>query len=132
MAENYDLMNDLMSLGLHRLWKSFAAERAGVRPGDRVLDVAAGSLKLPSGFPPGAPVERPAMALLLRPDGSVVVRNEVDDAVNEVRKDIENNYKHELSLSSKKRENSQGMGYQGMMSGMGGMMQMMMGGGGRR
>src|SRR3974390_1135843 len=43
VAENYDLMNDLMSFGLHRLWKSFAAERAGVRPGDRVLDVAGGS-----------------------------------------------------------------------------------------
>jgi demethylmenaquinone methyltransferase/2-methoxy-6-polyprenyl-1,4-benzoquinol methylase len=43
VAPKYDLMNDLMSLGLHRLWKAFAVELAGVRPGDRVLDVAGGS-----------------------------------------------------------------------------------------
>jgi demethylmenaquinone methyltransferase / 2-methoxy-6-polyprenyl-1,4-benzoquinol methylase len=36
-------MNDLMSLGLHRLWKRFAVEMSGVRPGARVLDVASGS-----------------------------------------------------------------------------------------
>jgi demethylmenaquinone methyltransferase / 2-methoxy-6-polyprenyl-1,4-benzoquinol methylase len=43
VAERYDLMNDLMSLGLHRLWKSFAIELARPRPGERVLDVASGS-----------------------------------------------------------------------------------------
>ncbi len=43
VASRYDLMNDLMSMGLHRLWKAFAVARSGVRPGDRVLDVAAGS-----------------------------------------------------------------------------------------
>ena len=43
VATRYDLMNDLMSLGLHRLWKAFAVEVARVRPGDRVLDVASGS-----------------------------------------------------------------------------------------
>jgi demethylmenaquinone methyltransferase/2-methoxy-6-polyprenyl-1,4-benzoquinol methylase len=43
VAERYDVMNDLMSLGLHRLWKSFAIEIARPRPGERVLDVAAGS-----------------------------------------------------------------------------------------
>jgi demethylmenaquinone methyltransferase/2-methoxy-6-polyprenyl-1,4-benzoquinol methylase len=43
VAPKYDLMNDVMSLGLHRLWKAFAIELAGVRPGDRVLDVAGGS-----------------------------------------------------------------------------------------
>jgi len=43
VAPKYDLMNDLMSLGLHRLWKAFAVELAGVRPGERVLDVAGGS-----------------------------------------------------------------------------------------
>jgi len=43
VASRYDLMNDLMSLGLHRLWKAFAVARSGVRAGDRVLDVAAGS-----------------------------------------------------------------------------------------
>jgi demethylmenaquinone methyltransferase/2-methoxy-6-polyprenyl-1,4-benzoquinol methylase len=43
VAERYDLMNDLMSLGLHRLWKRFALDIARPRPGERVLDVAAGS-----------------------------------------------------------------------------------------
>jgi demethylmenaquinone methyltransferase/2-methoxy-6-polyprenyl-1,4-benzoquinol methylase len=43
VASRYDLMNDLMSLGLHRLWKAFAVARSGVREGHRVLDVAAGS-----------------------------------------------------------------------------------------
>ena len=43
VAERYDLMNDLMSFGLHRLWKSFTVSLARVRPGERVLDVASGS-----------------------------------------------------------------------------------------
>ena len=40
VAQRYDLMNDLMSLGLHRVWKSFTVNQAGLRPGMRVLDVA--------------------------------------------------------------------------------------------
>src|ERR1700752_3128753 len=43
VAGRYDLMNDLMSGGLHRLWKRFAVARSGVRPGQRVLDVAGGT-----------------------------------------------------------------------------------------
>ena len=43
VADRYDLMNDLMSLGVHRLWKDFALARSSVRAGHRVLDVAAGS-----------------------------------------------------------------------------------------
>ena len=43
VAPRYDLMNDLMSLGLHRAWKAFAVALSGVREGDRVLDVAGGS-----------------------------------------------------------------------------------------
>jgi demethylmenaquinone methyltransferase/2-methoxy-6-polyprenyl-1,4-benzoquinol methylase len=43
VASRYDIMNDLMSLGLHRLWKVFAVDRCMLRPGDRVLDVAGGS-----------------------------------------------------------------------------------------
>jgi demethylmenaquinone methyltransferase/2-methoxy-6-polyprenyl-1,4-benzoquinol methylase len=43
VASRYDLMNDLMSAGLHRLWKRFAVERCGVRPGERVLDLAGGT-----------------------------------------------------------------------------------------
>jgi demethylmenaquinone methyltransferase/2-methoxy-6-polyprenyl-1,4-benzoquinol methylase len=48
VAERYDLMNDLMSLGLHRVWKAFAVSVARPRPGERVLDVAAGSGDLAS------------------------------------------------------------------------------------
>jgi demethylmenaquinone methyltransferase/2-methoxy-6-polyprenyl-1,4-benzoquinol methylase len=43
VAGRYDLMNDLMSLGLHRLWKRFAVHVSGVRAGNRVLDLAAGT-----------------------------------------------------------------------------------------
>jgi len=43
VATRYDVMNDLMSLGIHRLWKKFAVELAAVRPGQRVLDVAGGT-----------------------------------------------------------------------------------------
>jgi len=43
VATRYDLMNDLMSAGLHRLWKRFTVEQSGLRPGQRVLDVAGGT-----------------------------------------------------------------------------------------
>jgi demethylmenaquinone methyltransferase/2-methoxy-6-polyprenyl-1,4-benzoquinol methylase len=43
VAARYDLMNDLMSGGLHRLWKRFTVEASGVRSGERVLDVAGGT-----------------------------------------------------------------------------------------
>ncbi len=43
VAARYDLMNDLMSVGLHRLWKAFAVRHAGVRPGMQVLDIAGGT-----------------------------------------------------------------------------------------
>ncbi len=43
VAERYDLMNDLMSFGLHRLWKRFTINLAGIRPGERALDLAAGT-----------------------------------------------------------------------------------------
>jgi demethylmenaquinone methyltransferase/2-methoxy-6-polyprenyl-1,4-benzoquinol methylase len=43
VAGRYDLMNDLMSAGLHRVWKRYAVNAAGVRPGMRVLDLAGGT-----------------------------------------------------------------------------------------
>ncbi len=46
VARRYDLMNDLMSGGLHRLWKRFAVELSGVRAGAKVLDVAGGTADL--------------------------------------------------------------------------------------
>lgn len=43
VAPRYDVMNDLMSFGLHRVWKRFAIEMIAPRPGQRILDVAAGT-----------------------------------------------------------------------------------------
>lgn len=50
VANRYDIMNDLMSAGLHRLWKRFAVEMSAVREGGRVLDVAGGTGDLSSLF----------------------------------------------------------------------------------
>jgi demethylmenaquinone methyltransferase/2-methoxy-6-polyprenyl-1,4-benzoquinol methylase len=50
VATRYDLMNDLMSGGLHRLWKAFTIGQANVRPGMRVLDVAGGTADLSRAF----------------------------------------------------------------------------------
>ncbi|MDG3066735.1 bifunctional demethylmenaquinone methyltransferase/2-methoxy-6-polyprenyl-1,4-benzoquinol methylase UbiE [Thauera mechernichensis] len=50
VAQKYDIMNDLMSLGLHRVWKHFAIQVSGVREGDRVLDVAGGTADLSLAF----------------------------------------------------------------------------------
>jgi demethylmenaquinone methyltransferase/2-methoxy-6-polyprenyl-1,4-benzoquinol methylase len=46
VASRYDMMNDLMSGGMHRLWKLFTVEQSGLRPGGRVLDVAGGTADL--------------------------------------------------------------------------------------
>ena len=71
VAPRYDLMNDLMSLGLHRVWKAFAINIARVRPGERVLDVASGSGDLarafarragPSGLVCATDINRPMLA----------------------------------------------------------------------
>jgi demethylmenaquinone methyltransferase/2-methoxy-6-polyprenyl-1,4-benzoquinol methylase len=61
VANKYDLMNDLMSFGIHRLWKRQVIEIAGVRRGQRVLDLAAGTGDLSSRF-----------SGLVGPDGLVV------------------------------------------------------------
>lgn len=50
VAGKYDLMNDLMSAGLHRLWKAFTLQVAGARSGERVLDIAGGTGDLASAF----------------------------------------------------------------------------------
>lgn len=61
VAGSYDLMNDLMSLGVHRLWKRQAVSLSGVRGGQRVLDLAAGTGDLAARF-----------AGLVGPQGKVV------------------------------------------------------------
>jgi len=50
VAPKYDLMNDFMSMGLHRLWKRFTLSEACLRPGHVVLDVASGTGDLAKGF----------------------------------------------------------------------------------
>lgn len=62
VAAKYDLMNDLMSFGIHRLWKRFTIELSGVRHGQRVLDLAGGTGDLASRF-----------SRLVGPEGQVVL-----------------------------------------------------------
>jgi len=50
VAAKYDVMNDLMSFGVHRLWKRFAIDCSGVRPGQKVLDLAGGTGDLTAKF----------------------------------------------------------------------------------
>ena len=52
VAPRYDMMNDLMSLGLHRAWKAYAVLVADVKPGQRVLDIAGGTGDLAMAFAP--------------------------------------------------------------------------------
>ncbi|PKM29568.1 MAG: bifunctional demethylmenaquinone methyltransferase/2-methoxy-6-polyprenyl-1,4-benzoquinol methylase UbiE [Gammaproteobacteria bacterium HGW-Gammaproteobacteria-11] len=62
VAAKYDLMNDLMSAGIHRLWKRFTIELSGVRAGNRVLDIAGGTGDLTRKF-----------SRLVGPEGEVVL-----------------------------------------------------------
>ncbi len=71
VAGKYDLMNDVMSFGIHRLWKRFAVEQSGVRHGSRVLDVAGGSGDLTAQF-----------ARLVGADGEVVIADINDSMLN--------------------------------------------------
>jgi hypothetical protein len=50
VAAKYDLMNDVLSGGMHRLWKRFTIELSGVRTGNRVLDIAGGTGDLAAKF----------------------------------------------------------------------------------
>jgi demethylmenaquinone methyltransferase / 2-methoxy-6-polyprenyl-1,4-benzoquinol methylase len=50
VAQQYDIMNDLMSFGVHRLWKRFTIDASGVRPGNKILDLAGGTGDLTAKF----------------------------------------------------------------------------------
>ena len=91
VAPRYDLMNDLMSLGLHRAWKAFTVLAADVRPGHRVLDLAGGTGDLAQAFarkagPSGLVVHTDINASMLRVgrdrllDAGVVLPTVVCDA----------------------------------------------------
>ncbi|MDR9435319.1 MAG: bifunctional demethylmenaquinone methyltransferase/2-methoxy-6-polyprenyl-1,4-benzoquinol methylase UbiE [Thiohalophilus sp.] len=62
VAGKYDLMNDLMSMGVHRLWKRYTLDMSGVRRGDHVLDLAGGTGDLAEKF-----------SRMVGPDGSVTL-----------------------------------------------------------
>ena len=72
VAGSYDLMNDLMSGGMHRLWKRFALSQTGLRPGQRALDVAAGTGDLGAGI--ARQVGREGLAVLTDINGEMLAR----------------------------------------------------------
>lgn len=71
VASRYDLMNDLMSGGIHRLWKRFTIEMSGVRSGQRVLDIAGGTGDLAMRF-----------SRLVGPEGQVILADINDSMLN--------------------------------------------------
>lgn len=75
VAAKYDLMNDVMSGGIHRLWKRFTIELSGVRPGQKVLDIAGGTGDLSHKF-----------ARLVGPQGLVVLAD-INDSMLKVGRD---------------------------------------------
>ena len=75
VANKYDVMNDLMSLGIHRLWKRYTIELSGVHRGQRVLDIAGGTGDLATKF-----------AQLVGPDGEVVLAD-INDSMLKVGRD---------------------------------------------
>jgi demethylmenaquinone methyltransferase / 2-methoxy-6-polyprenyl-1,4-benzoquinol methylase len=75
VASRYDVMNDLMSMGLHRVWKAYAVGVADIKPGDRVLDIAAGTGDLTRAF-----------ARKVGPDG-LVVHTDINEAMLRVGRD---------------------------------------------
>ena len=75
VAAKYDLMNDVLSGGLHRLWKRFTIELSGVRPGNRVLDIAGGTGDLTRQF-----------SRLVGPTGEVVLAD-INDSMLKVGRD---------------------------------------------
>ena len=75
VAGNYDLMNDLMSGGIHRLWKRVTIEMSGVRPGHHVLDIAGGTGDLAAKF-----------SGIVGPEGTVVLAD-INDSMLKVGRD---------------------------------------------
>jgi demethylmenaquinone methyltransferase/2-methoxy-6-polyprenyl-1,4-benzoquinol methylase len=75
VAENYDLMNDLMSGGIHRLWKRITIEMSGVRKGHKVLDIAGGTGDLAAKF-----------SRIVGPEGTVVLAD-INDSMLKVGRD---------------------------------------------
>ena len=94
--------------------------------GDVVLDTAGGPRPLPAIGATGAPFDVPALSLLVRPDGSVMVRTQAFDAYDEVRKDTDTGYRKEIADATSKKGRRSSLGRNAGIMGMGGGM---MGGG---
>lgn len=75
VAVKYDLMNDLMSAGIHRLWKRFTIEKSGARAGSRILDLAGGTGDLAALFSP-----------IVGQDGKIVLAD-INDSMLKVGRD---------------------------------------------
>ena len=75
VASRYDLMNDLMSAGIHRIWKRFTIELSGVRKGNAVLDIAGGTGDLAAKF-----------SRIVGPEGRVVLAD-INDSMLQVGRD---------------------------------------------
>jgi demethylmenaquinone methyltransferase/2-methoxy-6-polyprenyl-1,4-benzoquinol methylase len=75
VAGSYDLMNDLMSVGIHRLWKRMTIEMSGVRKGHEVLDIAGGTGDLAAKF-----------SRIVGPEGTVVLAD-INDSMLKVGRD---------------------------------------------
>jgi demethylmenaquinone methyltransferase/2-methoxy-6-polyprenyl-1,4-benzoquinol methylase len=75
VAQKYDVMNDLMSMGIHRIWKRFTIELSGVHRGQRVLDIAGGTGDLAAKF-----------ARLVGEEGEVVLAD-INDSMLKVGRD---------------------------------------------
>ena len=95
VATRYDIMNDLMSAGLHRLWKRYTIDQAAVRPGDAVLDLAGGTGDLARAFarkvgPEGRVVLADINAAMLRQGRSRLVDAGVAGNVSIAQVDAQN------------------------------------------
>jgi demethylmenaquinone methyltransferase/2-methoxy-6-polyprenyl-1,4-benzoquinol methylase len=75
VAPKYDIMNDLMSLGMHRLWKRFTIQQAAIKKGHRILDVASGTGDLAIAF-----------AKLVGPTGHVIM-TDINEAMLDAGRD---------------------------------------------
>ena len=94
VVERYDLMNDVMSLGAHRLWKRFTLELCGLRPGQRVLDLAGGTGDLALGaarrvIPGGGVVLADINAAMLRRGRDRMIDAGLVDGVDAVQANAE-------------------------------------------
>lgn len=94
VARRYDLMNDTMSFGMHRLWKRFTLMRTGLKPGRHALDVAAGSGDLAAGMhrqivPGGRLVVSDINAAMLSVGRDRLIDAGIADGVDYVQADAE-------------------------------------------